>query len=1037
MRKKLCLLWMLITTLVGVNAQDIKVTGRVTDAATGKPVESASIIIKGKGNGVASNVSGDYSINAVKGSTLVISSIGYERREIQVENAVVNITLGKADNSLTDVVVVGYGTQKKANLTGAVVTLKNEVLTRRQVAATSNLLQGLASGVTVQQQSGKPGADGASIRIRGISSIAAGSSPLLVVDGVVVGNIDDIDPNVIESITVLKDAASTAIYGSRASNGVILVKTKRGSQKGLKMSYNNFFTKQVATAIPQRTTAIEHMELSNLAEQNRTGNPASILYPQSVIDKYKTTPANNLDVIDTDWLDLLLTNSGLLQNHNVQLISGGDKVNIFTSATYMKQQGLIQNSSYEKYDVRLNPDFKVNDKLTISGVFNYNNSQAINPSTGSAEFIIRQAIGLPAIGGGKYGEGMYGTAGQTNNRNPLAMAEAAGTSIANYNTFLTRVGFTYRPIKNLEVEAYWAREISNPTSKTFVKNVDIYTPNLVNSSYDKIGVWPGSTSLGESYSNNIYKTYLAQATYNIQKNKHSGKILVGGQSELFTNSFFGASRTGFINPNQPYLNLGSGGINNSGGASELALAGFFTRLNYNFSEKYFLELNGRYDGSSRFSQANDKQWGFFPSASAGWIFSKENFFDGASKFISFGKVRGSIGSLGNQNFSSRYPFDAFYGASTYNNPTNGTSTYFNNITTLGYALLATPNPVIEWEKSNQWNIGMDLSFAKYFNLTADYYVRSLNDMILQKPTPAFAGGLSDPFINAGKMENKGWELSLNYRRKFKDIGVDVTGMLSDVVNNVTSLAGNPFLDYGSSRTQEGQAINSYYGYRAIGYFQDSTAIKGAPIQFGIPFSANPAVGPKPGDIQYEDISGPAGVPDGKVDANDRTFIGNAFPRYEYSINANISYKNFDLNIFGQGVAKRDNYLSGTGAVPFASGDFVASLLEIHKNYWTPTNSNANFPRLLPAGSGGNNFVTSTQWIRSAAYFRIKNINLGYRLPADWMAKAKISSVRIFVSAANVLTFTKAWDGFDPEINNANAEFYPLMKTFTAGLNINF
>jgi TonB-linked SusC/RagA family outer membrane protein len=1032
MRKTMLLLVLSVCTFLGLQAQDSRVTGRVTDAATGNPVELATVIIKGKNKGVTTDANGTFSIAAAKGDVIIISSVGYVKKVLTVgDNTAVTVELNKDDNNLADVVVVGYSTQKKANLTGSVVTLKNADLTRRQVASTSNLLQGLAPGVTVQQQSGKPGADGASIRVRGTSSIFGGSDPLVIVDGVV-SSLDNIDPNAIESINLLKDAASTAIYGSRAANGVLLIKTKRGTQKGLRVSYNNFFTKQVATAIPERVDAISHMELSNLAEQNRTGNPAAVLYPQTLIDKYKTTPANNLDVINTDWLDLLLTNTGLMQNHNVQISGGGEKMNMFTSVTYLKQDGLIKNSSFEKYDIRFNPDFKLSDKLTLNGVFAYNNSKTINPSTGSAEFIIRQAIGLPAIGGGKYGPGMYGTAGQTNNRNPLAMAEAAGTSQTLGNTFLSKVGLTFKPIRNLEIEASWARELRTPSTKTFVKNADIYVPNLATQGYDKIGQWPGTTSLGESFSSNVYKTYLAQATYTGKYKDHNFKVMAGGQSELFKNSAVGASRTGFINPNQPYLNLGSGVRDNTASANELALAGFFSRLNYNYREKYFLELNGRYDGSSRFSQARDNQWGFFPSASAGWIFTKETFLSSISDVISYGKIRGSIGSLGNQNLGSLYPFDAFYAASAYNNPNNGTSTYFNNITTLGYALLDMPNADIQWEKSNQWNVGIDLSFTKNITITADYYVRSLSDMILRKPTPGFAGGLSDPFINAGRMENKGWELSVNYKKKVKEWMFDVTAMLSDVKNNVTSLAGNPFLDGGSIRTQEGQSIFSYFGYKAIGYFRDSNAIKTAPVQFGIPFSSNPAVGPKPGDVQYADING-----DNKIDANDRTFIGNNFPRLEYSINLNITYKNFDLNIFGQGVGKRDNYLSGTGAVPFNSADFAASLLDIHRDYWTPNNPNATFPRLLPSGSGGNNFVASDKWIRSAAYFRIKNINLGYRIPASILNKAKISSARVFVSAANLFTITKAWNGFDPEINNANAEFYPLMKTFTAGINVNF
>lgn len=1030
MKKLFSLLLLLFATLMGVKAQDVKVTGVVTDEATGKPIESASVTIKGKNKGgTTSNVNGVFAINVSSGTTLIVSSVGYGRQEIAASSNV-SVNLKKADNNLADVVVVGYGTQKKANLTGSLVTLSNAVLTKRQVASTSNLLQGLAPGVTVQQQSGKPGADGAGITVRGVSSIALGSSPLILVDGVT-GTLDNVDPNAIESITILKDAASTAIYGNRGSAGVVLVKTKRATQKGLKVSYNNFFSRQIATAIPKRVSAIEHMELSNIAARNN--NPVAVLpYAQTLIDKYKTTPANNLDVIDTDWLDLLLTNSGLMQNHNIQLISGGDRVNVFTSFTYLKQQGLIQNNSYEKYDLRFNPDFKINDKLTLSSVINYNNSKTINPSTGDAEFIIRQAIGLPAIGGGKYGEGMYGTAGQTNYRNPLAMAEAAGTRENKANTLVTKVALVYKPIKNIEIETSWARELGTPTSKTFVKNVDIYTPNVVTSGYDKIGVWPGSTSLNEASSNNVTRTLLAQATYNGKYKKHAFKALVGAQQELFTNSFFSASRTGFINPNQPLLNLGSGIRDNNAGASELALLGFFGRLNYNYNEKYFIEVNGRRDASSRFSQANNRQWGTFTSASAGWIFSKESFFEGLSKYISFGKIRASIGSLGNQNFGSRYPYDAFYSTSLYNNPNNGTSPYFGNVTTLGVALLEIPNSGLTWEKSQQTDIGIDLSFAKYFTLTADYYVRNIKDLVLRKPTPSFVGIVNAPLTNIGTMQNKGWELSLNFRKKIKNVSVDVTGMLSDVKNKITDLNGIASLDGGSLRSEVGQAYNSYYGYKVKGYFQDSNAIKSAPIQFGIPFSSNPVNGPKPGDLQYEDING-----DGKIDANDRTFIGNAFPRYEYSINANITYKNFDVNIFGQGVGKRNNYLSGTGAIPFASGDFVASLLDIHKDYWTPQNPNATFPRLLPSGLGGNNYLASSHYIRTASYFRIKNISLGYKLPTKWMDRAKISSVRIFISGSNLITISKAWKGFDPEINAANAEFYPLMKTFTAGVNVNF
>ena len=1018
-------------------AQQIKITGKVTDAV-GKTIDGVSVVIKGKALGTTTNSSGDFTINANNGDKLIFSSVGFAPKEVEVTGAVMEVSLQATAGELGEVVVVGYGSQKKASITGSLVTLNNTTLNKRQVASTSNLLQGLAPGVTVQQQSGKPGADGASINIRGLSSFSSSNSPLVIIDGLAFGSLDQIDPNAIESISILKDAASTAIYGARGSAGVILIRTKKAAKKELRVSYNNFFTKQEATNIPQRVSAIDHMELSNVAERNRTANPNAFIYQQALIDKYKTSPVNNLDIIDTDWLDLLLTNSGLLQNHNVQLISGSDKMNIFSSFTYLKQQGLIPNNSFEKYDIRLNPEFKLNSKLTLSGVFAYNSNKTINPSTGSAEFIIRQAIGLPAIGGGLYGPGIYGTAAQSNNRNPLAMAESAGTSQTTGTTLFTRFGFNFKPINGLDIEAYWGREQRNPYTKTFVKNVNIYQPNLVTQGYDRIGEWPGNTSLSESYRNDVSTNYLGQATYSFRiKDDHSIKILAGAQSELFKNYFFGASRTGFINPNQPYLNLGSGVRDNNAGASENSIVGFFSRINYGYRDKYFLELNGRRDGSSRFSQANDKQWGNFGSASVGWIFTKEKFLDGLAKFISFGKLRASIGGNGNQGIFSNYGFDAFYGQSGYSNNLNGTNTYFGNTTTLGLALLAFPNPDLQWETSRQLNIGIDLNLLKHFTVTADYYVKSQKNMLLQRTLPPSAGGLTNPFVNAGQMENKGWEFSLNYKNKFNKLFVDVTGMISDVKNNVNSLVqGTPFIGDGI-RTAPGYAAFSYFGYQTLGYFSDSNDIKNSPIQFGIPWNPATANGPKPGDMKYADISGVDNKPDGKIDALDRTFIGNSFPRYEYSFNLNLTYGDFDLNVFGQGVGKRNNYLSGTGAVPFNSADFVASLLEIHKDYWRPDNQNATFPRLLPAGSGGNNYLLSTNWIRSAAYFRIKNIGLGYKISEKWLSKVKISSVRIFVSASNVLTISKAWKGFDPEINNANAEFYPLMRTYTAGINVNF
>ena len=1045
MKKRMLMLLMILGSALVVAAQELRVSGRVTSAASGNGAEGVSVTVKGTQRGTLTSPGGNFVITANKGETLVFSGVGFENKEVAVTGTLLEVSLEATAGSLGEVVVVGYGTQRKANLTGSVVTLNNAALTKRQVSSASQVLQGLAPGVTVQQQSGRPGADGASIRIRGESSILGNSTPLVIIDGLQlptgtgVDALNQIDPNAIESVTVLKDAASTAIYGNRASAGVIIVKTKRAQKQGLQLSYNNFVTKQDFTSIPARVSAIDHMLLSNVAEQNRTGNPNATVFPQSLIDRYRTTPADNLEIIDTDWLNEILTNSGLMHNHNVQMTTGGERFNMFTSITFFDQRGLTQNTNFKRYDLRVNPEFKVSDKLTLTGNLAYTNNFTTTPSTGSAEFIIRQAIGLPAIGGGKYGPGIYGNAAQSNNRNPIAMAEAAGTTETEGNNLLTRFGFNFQPVKGLEIEGSWGREVRNPYSKTFIKNVDIYQPNIATRAYDLIGAWPGTTQLNESWRDDVYRTYLGQATYTTKiKDVHNVKVMAGGQSEYYRNYFFGASRLGFTNPNQPYLNVGTGAQTNNAGVSELALAGFYARLNYDYDSRYLLELNGRRDASSRFSQALDKQWGTFGSASAGWVFSREKFFSKLSDVISFGKLRASMGVNGNQNIgSNNYVFDAFYQNSLYNNPNNGTNAYFNNLTTFGLALLQFPNPELQWERSQQWNIGLDVSFLKHFTVTADYFVRTLDDMILQRTLPASAGGLSNPFVNAGSMENRGWELTLNYKQRVGKWRFDGTVMVSDVKNKVTGLVpGLPFIGDGT-RTAAGQALNSFFGYKAIGFFVDSNDVKNSPVQFGLPWNVSPTVGTKPGDMKYADISGPDGKPDGIIDANDRTFLGNSFPRYEYSVNFNIGYGNFDLNIFGQGVGMRDNYLSGTGAVPFASADFAASLLDHHKDYWRPDNQNATFPRLLPSGLGGNNYLLSDWWIRSAAFFRIKNINLGYTLPASVLSKMKISNLRVYVSGQNLLTFTSAWRGFDPEINNANAEFYPLMRTFTAGVNVTF
>jgi TonB-linked SusC/RagA family outer membrane protein len=1011
MKKKLLFsLFIICGWVLSLQAQKT-VTGKITNEAN-EPVVGASIAEKGTSNGAVSDIDGNFSIKTSDNATLIISFVGYAAKEIPVgTQSVIDVSLAESNLRLDDVVVVGYGQQKKATLTGSVNQFKTEDLTHRQVSSTSQLLQGIAPGVSVWQSSGKPGADGTNIRIRGTGSIFSGTGPLIIIDGVV-SSMDFLDPNAIESMTILKDAASTSIYGVRASNGVVLIKTKRSAKNGVKIAYNNFFTKQVATNIPEKASAIEHMELSNLAQQNSTGNPAAVVFPLSLIDRYKTTPANNLDVFDSQWLDLIFSNSGLMQNHNITLDAGGDRASLFTSVTFLDQQGLIANNSFKKLDIRMNPDIKITDKLNLSGVFFFNQGNRVEPAGGSPEFIIRQAIGLSPSFAAKFGDKQYGNAGQSNNRNPLGQAESSGTTRTISPSILGKAQLNYQPIKGLDFEVSFAREQWQPNTKRFQTNYDLYSPNLAGQTWDFVGKYPGTNALSESYSFNYRNTFLGQASYQYKTDNHDARIMGGYQTEEFANRSLGASRTNFVNEALPYISLGGENRDNNGGVTETALIGYYGRFNYGFQDKYLVEVNGRYDGTSRFSQALNKQWAFFPSASLAWVFTKENFMKSAS-FLDFGKIRGSWGTLGNQTLPDNYPFAATY--------TSGTNYYFNNITNSGFSLTEAINAGIGWEQSTQTNVGLDLSFMSgKLNVTAEYYVKSINDLLFRKPIPAYVG-LSPAYLNLGSMENKGWELSINYRNRIGKFKYDITGLLADVQNKVTSLPGVPNLDEGLLRSQEGFPLRSYYGYKAIGYFQSAEDVTTAPTHFFVA---------KPGDIRYSDLNG-----DGKVNADDRTFIGNNFPRYEYSFNLNLEYGIFDLNAFVQGVGKKENYISGTGAWPFHAADFIPSLLAVHKDSWTPNNPNATFPRLLPTiGVNGSN---SSFWVKNSAYLRLKNVNLGVRIPTSIAKKAGIERARLYVSGQNLFTNTKFWKGFDPEINNNNAEFYPLMKTYTVGINVNF
>ncbi|MCL6523837.1 MAG: TonB-dependent receptor [Thermoflavifilum sp.] len=994
------------------------IEGVVVDSSTQQPLSGVSIHIKGTNTGTITDANGHFSIELPEeATTLVISYIGYERKEISINGSkFLRISLVPTVVGLNQLVVVGYGVQKKEDLTGSLTTLNTEDLTKRQVASTSNILIGVAPGVSVTQQSGKPGGDGASIMIRGVGSIYSSTAPLILVDNVPM-SLDAIDPNDIESITILKDAASTAIFGSRAANGVILITTKRGEGQGVHIAYNGFISKQKPTNLPKKVDAVTHMEMVNVAHQNTTGNPNSYVFDPALIQEYKTHPADNFKYFNTDWEKAILTNSGLMQNHNLNLTVGSDKIKLFAGGTFLNQEGLTANTYYRKYDFRTNMDIQLSKKLSLHGDIVYNHSTRHYPGQATPEFIIRQMLGMPAIGPGKFAEGKYGDAGQSNKRNPIGQAEHGGFNEAQLPSTVLKAAFTYKPFKGFELYGFFANNNFSAHGKNFLQNYAVYKPDYVTNTLIFDSYYPGQNSISESYSEGRDNLYTLQGTFEKYFSVHYFKILGGFQAEDVTYQSFSASRSN-LPYDQPYLTVGTANFNNSSSISQNALAGFYGRINYAYADKYLIELNGRYDGSSRFSQEAHKQWGFFPSASAGWILSKEKFFYPVLKYIDFLKIRGSYGVLGNQSIGSNYPFVASLSSSS------SLGYYFNNTFTSGVAQLVSANPEITWERSKQLDIGLDMEMFRSLSITFDYYKRKISHMLLVRPIPSFVG-LGAPYVNAGAMQNIGWETSVQYHYSTSNFKLNVSGNLSDVKNKVLDLGGQDIAE-GLLFSTPGKPLRSYYGYIAEGLFQSTDEVANWAFQ-------DPKT--SPGDIKYKDISGPDGKPDGKIDGYDRVILGDNYPHYEYGMGIDASYKGFDFSIFIQGVAKRKNYISGTGAWAFYSADFIATAYEWQKDYWTPQNPHAKYPRLTE--NLDINWKNSSYWLYNGAYMRLKNISLGYSIPNSILKKLNVSQIRVYISALNLFTISHYAPGFDPEINNVNGEFYPIMKTFTGGVNIRF
>ncbi|GAA4441554.1 TonB-dependent receptor [Ravibacter arvi] len=985
-----------------------EVNGVVVDEKN-EPLIGVSILVKGTQLGTTTDINGRFSLNVTgQNPVLVLSFVGFVTQEVEVGTKTeLSITLQADNRTLEELVVVGYGTQKKVNLTGAVQNVKGEDLVRRNATNTSNALQGLVPGVSVTQSSGRPGADGATIRIRGTGSINSSAAPLILIDGVE-GDMNNIDMNSIASISVLKDAASASIYGSRASNGVILITTKRADKGALKINYSGFAGVNTPTEMPDPLSAIEYMEAINVARANSNLAPQ---YSEELINKYKTEGADGLERYDTDWRKEVIRNNAFMQNHSVSMGAGTEKFRFFGNVGMFTQDGSIANNNYRRLTMRMNTDAQINKWLKIGTDLNLRSSKAERPAVDSPETIINKATTFVPVFSGINPDGTWGY-GQ-NGDNPIASSRASGTHNETTPEMILKGFANITPLAGLDfLTSYSVRRLETK-SDYFIRPYRTYENGVFKTTYPS-----GGTEKQEAWTQLITKQFNLQGSYEKQLGSHYLKLLAGIQTEDKAARSFAASRKGFAFPGYEDLNHGDVATSiGSGSHWDWGIFSQFNRINYNFKERYLLELTGRWDASSRFKK--EYRWGFFPSASVGWRLSEENFFAPARGVVNDLKFRASYGTLGNQDIANGYfPYAATIA------PSSGY--WFDKLLTSSAIQTQVANEKISWEKSTQLNFGLDAELmSSQLVMSLDYYVRNINDMLQQFPIPAYVG-LASPWENAGSMRNRGWDLSLTWRDRIGEVKYSVSANVSDVKNKIVNLYGKEYVT--EKITREGDPIDSWYGYVAQGFFQNQSEIDNSPV-----YGERQNV--KPGYIKYQDLSGPEGKPDGVINAFDRTIIGNPAPRYEYSLNLSAEWKGFDFTMFFQGVGKRDIFYSGGGARPFYVG---RSMFRHQLDYWTETNRDAAFPILLIDGSGTNpNNIVSSFWVKSGAYARLKNAVLGYTLPASVTQKVKLGKARFYVSGQNLLTISNAYKGYDPENAVQGGSFYPVMRSLTAGLDIQF
>lgn len=1008
----------LLTCLLSVTssfAQDRVITGRISDEK-GFPAVGATIRVKETNDATTTDKDGNYRISVpASGRTLVLSFVGAPTQEFVIDGrSVIDASLGLSGSTLSDVVVVGYGTVRKRDLTGAVGSVKGDQLTQIATPDVVQAMQGRVAGVQVISNSGEPGS-GATIRIRGIGSIN-GSSPIYVVDGYQTGDISFLAPSDIESIDILKDASATAIYGSRGANGVIVVTTKKGRRGGVKVSFDSYVGNQKAWRTVPMANATEY---ANLVLQGYDNDGTPLNQSSMLYTRLDFVRQNNY--VGTNWQNEVMQ-SGFMQNHSLNVSGGNDLSRFRLSGTYFTQDGIVRNSAMKKYFINFSNDFTISKWLTagISGAFTHFEKNYYNADYYSG--VLTTALGAdPITPAWDKNTNNWGRADISYQINPARSVDELKNN-KGYGNYLVANAWTEAKImKGLTFKSQIGTTLNVGHNKSYAPEFFI----AVDEARDLSSLWERRSQ----WNSVMWSNYL---NYTRSFGKHTASAMAG--AEIQKGRYNEMSAVAYDVPADKDLMFLSSSQSTDyqvySGQNETALQSYFGRLNYSYDGKYLLTATLRYDGSSKFLGEN--RWGVFPSFAGAWVVSEESFMKNASP-ISLLKLRGGWGRVGNEQSAGSYDYTtSVYGNNIY---------VFNDQITQGFAPGSLANPELKWEVNAQSNFGIDLGlFNNRLTFSADYFDRKTEDMIVSVPIPGYVG-TGAPRVNAGSMRNFGYEFTAGYNGG-NEFRYNLSANITFINNELTSLGGGAPQDGGGSgklgsttRVEIGQPFPYFYGLKTDGIFNSQAELDEYKNKAGTAIQPNA----KPGDVKFLDTND-----DGKIDDQDRMKLGSPYAKFQYGFNADLSYKGFDLRLFIQGLQGNSvvNGMHWTTRNGSNAGGGWSNFEKIRLQSWTAATPDLNQPRMT-ATDPNNNMRFSDRYIQDGSYLRLKNIQLGYTLPRSILDKAKISSLRIYLSADNLLTVTD-YEGFDPEIGGLggysyglDVGTYPQPRTLRAGVTINF